>query len=125
MRGLYLLVLLTGCVSADRSARADDAVARELAGRVAGEVRSCIPTSPNQGLTVLDRRTLSYRSGRTVWINRLERDCPGMDQLSTLVIETRGSQYCRSDPVRTVHAGASIPGPVCLLGDFTAYRLPQ
>lgn len=124
MRLLPLLLILAGCAAAgtDRPAREQEALGRELAGRVAGEAETCISASPSAGLTIVDRRTLTYREGRTLWVNRLGAECPGLRPLATLIVEVQGSRYCRNDRVRAVETGASIPGPTCLLGDFVPYR---
>ena len=46
--------------------------ARELAGRVAaGPPQSCISTMQSTNLRVIDRQTLAYELGATLWVNRL------------------------------------------------------
>jgi hypothetical protein len=125
MRLLPLLILLAGCAAPMASGKEADELARELEGRVVGEPTSCIPIRQTTSLTVVDARTLAYRTGQTTWINRLDSDCPGMRPLTTLIVEAHGSQYCRGDRVRTQDPGTTIPGPICVLGDFTPYRLPS
>lgn len=122
MRALLLMALLTGCTAGQNRMDDQEALARELAGRVAGEPRSCVPASANQALTVADRRTLTYRSGDTLWVNRLGEGCSGFDPMDVLVIESQGGSYCRGDRVRGVERGMSIPGPICMLREFTPYR---
>jgi hypothetical protein len=121
MRPLILpaFALLSACAAPNAD---EEALSRDLAGRVAGEARACIPTNSSTSLTIADRRTLTLRLGDTVWVNRLEADCPGFRPLATLLVEVDGSQYCRGDKVRAVEAGSSIPGPLCVLGEFTPYR---
>ena len=125
MRLLPLLLILGGCAAphADSPSGHSDALSRELAGRTAGAPEQCIPAlSQTTGLVAIDRRTLVYRQGRTIWVNRLEAECPGLDPNDTLIVELHGSQYCRNDLFRTMDAGARIPGPTCRLGDFVPYR---
>jgi hypothetical protein len=123
MRIVLSLLLLAGCAAAgSRSAANEAAFERELAGRTAGEPRQCVSIVPQQGLTIENRRTVVQRRGDTIWVNRLSRDCPGLDPFATLVVEANGSQYCRGDRVRALSAGSSIPGPYCILGDFIPYR---
>jgi hypothetical protein len=122
MRSLMMLMLLAACASAGVAEDRQDRAAAHVAGRVAGEPRGCISPMQGQGLIIVDSRTLSYRSGKTIWLNRMERECPGMTPHSTLIIEADGGQYCRGDRVRALEPGRSIPGPVCILGDFTPYR---
>ncbi len=125
MRLLPLLLILAGCAATgtDGPSRDQEALSRELADRVAGESVSCIsPTSSSGALTIVDSRTLVYREGRTLWVNRLRDQCPGLRPLDTLIVEVQGSRYCRDDRFRSLQSGSSIPGPTCLLGDFTPYR---
>jgi hypothetical protein len=114
---------LAGCAAAgsieDRESAALD---RQLAERVAGEADRCVPRIGATALHAVDRRTLVYDTPGTLWVNRLRGDCPGLRADSTIVIETSGDSYCRNDRFRTIEAGSSIPGPTCLLGDFTPYR---
>ena len=125
--GLPLLLLaLGGCATqADRGPTGEqEELARDLAGRSAGEPQSCIPTQATSGLTGVDSRTVVQRSGRTIWVNRLDADCPGLRPFNTLIVEAHGSQYCRGDHIRMLEPGATIPGPICVLRDWTPYRTP-
>jgi hypothetical protein len=124
MRALVLLPavagLLAGCTVAEPGR---DEVAAATAGRTAGPPENCVPIESQQPLHVLDRQTLAVDIGRTTWINRLQAPCPGLDASATLVTETWGGRYCRGDHVRSISPGMSIPGPVCVLGTFTPYRM--
>lgn len=120
MRVFILALALTGCTTA-ASAPAGDNVARELAGRVAGQPRSCIDTSPGQNVRALDNVTLAYDQGPVRWLNRLRSNCPGVSPAYTVIIESRTGQYCSGDHVRALDQGV-IPGRVCFLGDWTPYR---
>lgn len=123
MRIPLILLALSGCAGIGASAENEgDALARELAGRVAGEARSCLNATQSRSLTVADDQTLLYRAGETLWVNRLASACPGIEPLGTLIVEVQGNQYCRNDLVRGLEAGAIIPGPSCRLGDFVPYR---
>jgi hypothetical protein len=119
MRLLPLLILASAC-AADSVREAD--LSRELAGRSPGSPQDCVAASPGANLAARDSQTLVYRPGGTIWVNRLAAACPGLDPMSTLVIEAHGSRYCRGDRIRAVEPGQSIPGPTCSLGPFTPYR---
>ena len=99
-----------------------DASASVTAGRVAGPEKSCISASTSEGLRAVDSATLAYGSGSTIYINRLGGSCPGLRDLSTIITEVRGGQYCRGDRIRALEPGAIIPGPPCGLGDWVPYR---
>ncbi len=126
MRLPFALLLLSACAAPGSEGPSHDqeALRRALAERQAGTAETCVSNTPSQSLTIVDNRTLSYERGGTVWVNRLEAECPGMQPLDTIIIEVQGSQYCRSDRFRVVEAGSSIPGPYCRLGNFVPYRRP-
>jgi hypothetical protein len=124
-RSLLLLIPLAGCAAATDPSGGEGELVRELAGRIAGEPQRCISLMPQQGLTIEDRRTVVHRGGNVIWVNRLERDCPGFGPMKTLIVEAHGSQYCRGDRVRAMEPGLGIPGPVCPLADFVPYRRPE
>jgi hypothetical protein len=123
VRLLPLLLLAAACAATGTVMADDEAeLAHELAGRSAGEPKDCVPTSTGANLAARGRRTLVYDQGATFWVNRLAADCPGLDSTSQIVIEVDGSRYCRGDRLRARHGGESVPGPICVLGDFTPYR---
>lgn len=124
MRTLLLLpVALASCAPTPmQQARAPvDNFAREVAGRVPGAASTCVSTFGSENLRVVNPSTLAYGSGRALHINRLRAPCPGLDQFNTLIVEAQGGQYCRGDRIRALEPGGIIPGPVCHLGDWTAY----
>ncbi|HEX8655561.1 MAG TPA: DUF6491 family protein [Allosphingosinicella sp.] len=122
-RVLMLALALGGCAAAGPlEDREIGALERQLAERVAGEPDRCVPRIGATALRAVDRRTLVYDTPGTLWVNRLRGDCPGLRPNGTIVIETSGDSYCRGDRFRTIESGSSIPGPTCLLGDFTPHR---
>jgi hypothetical protein len=124
MRSLVLISAALVIASCTRPAEPPGAgLARELAGHVAGPAQSCVSTFPNQNLRVIDPSTLAYGYGRTIYVNRLAGPCPGLEQLNTVIVHTYGSQYCRGDRVQGLEPGSIIPGPQCILGNWTPYRM--
>jgi hypothetical protein len=119
MRLLPLLLIASACAAS--SAREAD-LSRDLAGRTAGPAEECVSASTGVNLAARDSQTLVYSRGDTIWVNRLDAACPGLDPISTLVIEAHGSRYCRGDRIRALEPGSSIPGPYCILGRFTPWR---
>jgi hypothetical protein len=124
MRRLLTLGLtaLVGCSRPVVPPGAD--LAQTLAGRVAGPPQSCVSTQSVSSLRAIDSATLGYGSGSTTYVNRLGGDCPGLRELSTIIVEVYGAQYCRGDHFRAVELTGGIPGPVCVLGDWVPYRKP-
>lgn len=121
---LPLGLAVAGCAGQGEPAttRDQEAFAGEIADRTAGPPQSCIPSRQSQGLAIVDRRTIVRREGRTIWVNRLEADCPGLRPLNTLIVEAHGSEYCRGDLVRGLDPGTSIPGAACPLREWVPYR---
>ena len=124
MRRLLIFIALSGCAPVAPGPVPGDALAVELVGRTAGAAQTCVSTMPNQGLRVINSRTLAYESGRTLWINRLKAACPAIEPYNTVIVEASAGHYCRGDRVRGIEPGATIPGPACNLDDWTPYRLP-
>jgi hypothetical protein len=123
MRPLPLLLFASACAAAGTGpSDGETGLERELAGRTAGEPRDCVSISSGANLVARGRQILVYRQGDAIWVNRLAAFCPGLEEMSQIVIEVHGSRYCRGDRFRTRHPGESIPGPICLLGRFTPYR---
>jgi hypothetical protein len=123
MRLLPLLLLVAACAATGgRPSESEADLTRELAGRTAGEPRDCVSTSPAATLVARGPQILVYERGDTIWVNRLKAECPGLEELSQLIVEIHGSQYCRGDRFRTREPGMSIPGPFCVLDRFTPYR---
>ncbi len=124
MRALLLLLCLSGCAAGalPPEERQRAGLAQDLQGRAAGAPESCVSVFPSQALEIIDSRTLALRSGSTIWVNRLEAECPGLRPLDTLIVEVQGNRYCRRDRIRSLPRGTTIPGPLCFLGDFTPYR---
>jgi hypothetical protein len=120
IRRLLPLLLASACAAPSAEREAD--LSGELAGRTAGAPQDCVGASAGSTLAPRDSRTLVYRRGDTLWVNRLAAACPGLDPMSRLVIEVHGSRYCRGDRFRAIEPGLTIPGPICSLGPFTPYR---
>jgi hypothetical protein len=99
-----------------------DASAGVTAGRIAGKPQSCISSQTSEGLRAIDSATLAYGSGATIYLNRLGGSCPGLRDLSTIIADVHGGQYCRGDHIRALEPGSIIPGPTCNLGDWVPYR---
>jgi hypothetical protein len=124
MRALMLIAAATMVASCTQPATPPGAaLAQETAGRAAGPAQSCIPTEPVLGLRVIDSQTIAFGEGKTIYISHLGAPCPGIEPTTTLIVEPgTAGQYCRGDHVRGREMGASIAGPVCILGDWVPYR---
>jgi hypothetical protein len=106
------------------NAPVDAALSRELAVRAAGAPQACIPTVSNGYLQAIDSSTLVYRSGTTIYINHPSEPCSAIAPFNTLIVDAQSGHYCRGDRARGLEPGAIIAGPICILGDWVAYRKP-
>jgi len=123
-----LALTAVGCTETkEQAARNQAAVDRDLAdalkGREPGQPQDCLSNfDMTNGPRVVGNSTILYNSGRTIW--RTDVVCPGMRDGDTLIVELHGSQLCRNDRFRALTPGTSIPGPFCMMGQFTPYRKP-
>ena len=125
MRPLILIAAATIIASCSRPVAPPGAsLAQETAGRAAGSPQSCVSTIPSaQSVRIIDSQTLAYGWGRTVYINHLSAPCPGLQPLSTVIVQAgSGGMFCRGDRVRGREMGAIISGPVCILNEWVPYR---
>jgi len=122
MRALPFFVAFALGACAGPVAPPGDASASVTAGRLAGPPQSCVLSQPNDALRAIDSATLAYGSGSTIYINRLGGSCPGLRELSTIIVEVHGDRYCRGDRIRANELGSIIPGPPCNLGEWIPYR---
>ena len=125
MRALMLIsalaVAATGCAAPPPPGAA---FAQEFGGRTAGPPQRCINSNQSANLRVVDSQTLAYEDGRTTWVTHLGAPCPGIQTLSTIIVEPQlGGQYCKGDHVRGLEQGAIIPGATCFIGDWVPYRM--
>ena len=118
---LLLLASLAGC--ARPATVSGDDLGRLTAGRTAGPAQSCVLAGNNDSLRAVDSMTVAYGSGRTVYINHLGARCPGLQDLSTIIVDVQSGRYCRGDRIRAVETGAIIPGPSCNLSDWVPYKI--
>lgn len=114
------IVTLAGCTPAPPPPDNNAPIA-EIAGRVAGPAQRCVLTEQGVGLRVANRNTLTYRSGKAVYINRVQGSCGGYGQWDVIVTEPIGTQHCAGDLVRSFDPVSKIPGPSCRLGEFVPY----
>lgn len=124
MRAAPLLFAFVIASCAEPSAPVGNPIGAELEGRIAGAPQSCVPIERSSNLTAVDSRTLVYRSGSTIYVNHPGSPCPAIAPLNTLIVDAQQGRYCRGDRVRGLEPGATIAGPVCILGEWVPYRKP-
>jgi hypothetical protein len=118
---LLLGLVLADCTQPGASPRGQ--LAQQLANRTAGPPQACVVAQSGRNLVATDPATIVYDTGSTIYVNRLAASCPGLRELSTIVVlSSTGGQYCRGDRFRAREQGSAIPEPQCLLGDWVPYR---
>ncbi len=116
---------LTGMAATGAEAKpkqtGEQKLAKMLEGRVAGEPRSCIFTTPSSSIRVIDDTALVYRSGGTLWVN-VPADPSSLDDDDIMVVRRTGSQLCNLDVITTVDRYSGFYNGNVFLGDFVPYR---
>jgi len=108
-----------------RQARGEQALAKILAGRVAGKPVNCISLNRIQSTEIIDGTAIVYReSSRRLFVNRTLGGQNILDRDAIMVTRTFGTQLCRLDTVRLVDRGSRIPRGTVGLGDFVPYTRP-
>lgn len=120
-----LVAMAASCASVPRNADTDRAaLEKELVGKVAEKPRSCIPLVDANGAKIYEDAIVYRASRRLSYVNDA-KGCRSFDPDPIFVSEVRGSQLCHGDLIRLVSRTGGIPGPFCVLGDFTPYRAPR
>lgn len=130
MKSLLLLSLLipAACSGVDaaapvRNERAALRLDQLLAGKVAGETRSCIRRRDAERQEIIDDRTVIYRISRDRLIRGdLSPACTGLDRNSTMIRRSTSLDICRGEIFEVRDAGTGFQQGSCIYGDFTEYR---
>lgn len=100
----------------------EERLAKLIEGRVAGEPRSCITTSPNANLTVIDKTALVYKAGGKVWVNRTAHPQDIDDDDILVIRKFGGSGLCRTDTITLADRSTGMFTGVIFLDDFVPYE---
>lgn len=99
----------------------EERLAKMIEGRSAGEPRSCIVTSANNNLTVIDKTAIVYKQGGRVWVNRTAHP-EDLDEDDVMVIRRYGSSLCRTDMITQVDRLSGMFTGAIFLSDFVPYE---
>ena len=131
MRGIALLLIgatLASCAVAPqpgRSAKAEARFQQLLAGKVAGEAVSCLPSYRANDMVVIDDQTIAFREGsRRVWVANLTHSCSNLGSGHYALVTKRsgGTGLCRGDIGQVADLTTGITVGSCVFGDFTPYE---
>lgn len=105
-----------------RTERAQTRLTKALEGRVAGEPQRCISRFRRNDQQIIDRNTILYANGRTVYRNDPIGGCGGLDPSRIVVTESvAGGDLCRGDTLRILdQVSGSVVG-FCSFSDFIPY----
>jgi hypothetical protein len=125
-------LILVGAADPAGSPRAPEAQAKLdkwLDGRVAGEIRSCLPTPKTNTPIGIDDHTMLFRDGPRIWRNDLRRgtDCGKVGKPYALVSSAAitAGRICSGAVVGIVDMhDPTVAVGACELGDFTLYQKP-
>lgn len=122
------VMLIAGCSTAPyaevRDPKAQQELARALAGRTAQPAVSCLPSHRSTQMEVIDDWTILYRDGRTTYVQNPRGGCRGLTNGAyTMVTRQFGtSQLCDGDFSQLVDLRTGMGGGACVFGPFTPYK---
>jgi len=121
-------VTLLGSASPEqvtRSPKAQQDLAKALAGRVAGTPVECINDFRSEArMTVIDDNTLLFRSGDVIYLQNPRGGCANLSNRTNALTTQRRStnQLCAGDINQVVQPSSGIFLGSCAFGQFTPYR---
>lgn len=106
------------------SDKASSKLAKALAGRSPGNPVSCISNTRGSDMQVIDDRTILFREGGTVYVQKPAGGCYGLGNgIYTLVTRLHGSnRLCRGQIGELVDRVTGSTYGSCVFGDFVPYR---
>ncbi|HEU5286444.1 MAG TPA: DUF6491 family protein [Sphingomicrobium sp.] len=134
MRGIALLMIgatLASCAAAPPAGRSADAerhFQKLIAGKVAGQPVSCLPTYRSNDMVVIDDQTVAFRDGsRRVWVTDLGQGCANLGSGFYALVTRRhgGTGLCRGDIAHVADLTSGFTVGSCVMGDFTPYVRPR
>jgi hypothetical protein len=106
-----------------RTAQAQQELNKALAGRVAGEPVSCLPTYRANDMRIIDDWTILFEDGSTIYLQNPRGGCPGIENhRNVLVTRLMGTgQLCSGDISHLVDPATGMGGGACVFGPFVPY----
>ena len=123
-----LLVASSGIAPAkqiERSAKAEQKLARALQGRTAGPEVDCIANWRGQSdMQIIDDNTILFEDGAVVYVQKPRETCNGIDRNKyALVVKKVGNgRICSGDINQLIAPMSGVYGGNCVFGPFIPYR---
>ena len=122
---------LAGCAGqpmvADRDPRGEARLAQALAGKVAGQPITCLPSYRTNQMEVIDRDTIVYRDGRTSYVQHTNGHCYPNGPRGGYYLVTRSfgsAGLCRGDIAQVVDSASRMFAGSCSFNEFIPYHTP-
>ncbi|HXH53981.1 MAG TPA: hypothetical protein VNH53_11230 [Sphingomicrobium sp.] len=120
--------LLASCAMAveppARSERAEAQLQSMIAGKVAGQPVSCLPSHQSGGMVAIDDHTIVFGSGsKRVYVNNTRGGCSNLKS-GHYALVTRsigGMGPCSGDIAQVADVSTGVVVGSCALGDFVPY----
>ena len=96
---------------------------QQLAGRTAGEPRSCINANDQRNMTVISDDVLifgSSRNAKTIYVNNPPGGCRNADR-NILSYSRPTSSLCKGEAITLVDSTTQMSMCSCSFGDFVPY----
>jgi len=121
-----LAVLAASCATSETdTAEIGPELRAEIAGRVAGPPRACVPQrdlASNRTVDNGDAIIFGARGGDLIYVNRPKGGCPSLRFGRTLVTRTTSGSLCSGEIVSVVDLQSDFQQGSCGLGEFVPYR---
>jgi hypothetical protein len=125
--------LCAGCVNESADVEAGQSVmmnaadggalAEALAGRTAGEPRSCVRLQDVRNTRSAGRDTILFDGpGDVVYVNRARSSCPDIKSWHAIRHRTVGTNICANELIRVFDPNTGIEFGGCSLGEFVPWR---
>ncbi|MEH6792214.1 hypothetical protein [Parasphingorhabdus sp.] len=96
---------------------------KKLAGRTAGEAKSCISMNDQREMTVISDDILIFGSSRnanTIYVNKPYGGCRNADR-STLSYSRPTSSLCQGEIIQLIDSASRMTMGSCAFGEFVPY----
>ncbi|HZF93828.1 MAG TPA: hypothetical protein VEZ20_03045 [Allosphingosinicella sp.] len=94
-----------------------------LAGRTAGEPRSCVRLRDVRNTRSAGRDTILFDGpGDLVYVNRARSSCPDIKSWHAIRHRTVGTNICENELIRVFDPNSGIEFGGCSLGEFVPWR---
>ena len=121
---LAILTLALGATAVEARFRGDpeEALAKAIEGRVAGEPVDCIDLHRVRSSRVIPGTAIVYDAGGVIYVNRPRNGADELNQWDAMVTRTPTTRLCSVDVVELVDQATQTMTGVVFLGDFVPYR---